>query len=90
MKYIDFYKKRGVAPEEAFTYFMRTTRSSIATWEYYVNWEKVRMEAVKLSDELNILNGLIGSQNLKEDMLQKNREVSQHNSNISCSFSCSR
>lgn len=42
-------------------------RASISSYEYYVDFEKVykNVEAIKV--ELNILNSLIGSKNIKED-----------------------
>ena len=44
-------------------------RPSIATFDYYVDFEKVHrnVEAVKV--ELNILNSLIGSKNIKKDFV---------------------
>ena len=42
-------------------------KSSISNYEYYVDFEKVYKNADKLKIELNILNSLIGSQNIEED-----------------------
>ena len=42
-------------------------KESIATWNYYVNFEKVYENTDKIKDELNILNGLIGVKNIKSE-----------------------
>lgn len=50
-----------------FNEWLKTFRSSIATYSYYVNFEKVygNIDAIKV--ELNILNSLIGSKNIEAD-----------------------
>ena len=50
-----------------FNEWLETFRSSIATYSYYVDFEKVygNVDAIKV--ELNILNSLIGSKNIEED-----------------------
>lgn len=42
-------------------------RSSIASYEYYVNFKKVYKNIDNIKVELNILNSLIGSPNIKND-----------------------
>lgn len=42
-------------------------RDSIATYSYYVDFEKVYGNVENIKIELNILNSLIGSKNIKED-----------------------
>ncbi len=42
-------------------------RVSISGYDYYVNYDKVVENVLKLRIELNILNSLIGSKNIKED-----------------------
>jgi hypothetical protein len=74
MKYIDFYKKKGWENKDVFNLFIATTRSSIKTWHYFVNWEKVEDNLEKIKIELNILNSLIGSSNLKEDFINLIKE----------------
>ncbi len=70
MKSLSFYKEKGLEDDKIFEYFISGMRPSIADWSYFVNWEKVRREAKKYTDELNLLNGLIGSQSLEEDFLK--------------------
>ena len=50
-----------------FNEWLETFRSSIATYSYYVDFEKVygNIDAIKV--ELNILNSLIGSKNIEAD-----------------------
>ena len=50
-----------------FNEWLETFRSSIATYSYYVDFEKVygNVDAIKV--ELNILNSLIGSKNIEVD-----------------------
>lgn len=42
-------------------------KESIATWNYYVNFEKVYENIEKIKDELNILNGLIGVKDIENE-----------------------
>lgn len=42
-------------------------KDSIATWEYYTDFEKVYENVDRLKIELNIMNSLIGSKNIKEE-----------------------
>ena len=42
-------------------------RESIADYSYYVDFEKVHRNVDEVRVELNILNSLIGSRNIKED-----------------------
>lgn len=45
-------------------------RASIATYDYYVDFEKVHRNVDEIKIELNILNSLIGSKNIKDDFIQ--------------------
>jgi len=74
MKYLEFYKKKGLKGDEVFDYFMENTRTSIKTWDYFVNWEKVNGGIDKVKIELNILNSLIGSENLEKDFIELLKE----------------
>lgn len=50
-----------------FTTWLSTFRDSIATYSYYVDFEKVYGNVENIKIELNILNSLIGSKNIKSD-----------------------
>ncbi len=42
-------------------------RDSIATWTYYTDFEKVYDNTEKIKDELNVLNGLVGAENIETE-----------------------
>ena len=52
-----------------FSKWLSTMKDSIATWEYYTDFQKVygNVEAIKI--ELNILNSLIGSKTIESDFI---------------------
>lgn len=52
-----------------FSTWLATFRDSIATYDYYVDYEKVYQNVLKIHVELNILNSLIGSKNIEKDFL---------------------
>ncbi len=61
-----------------FEVWMSKLRESIATWDYYVDFEKVYKHTKELSKELNVLNTLVGSKNIEEDfksLLKQNPET---------------
>lgn len=49
-----------------FNYLVSTFKSSIKTWDYFVNWNKVFANSSDLEISLNKLNYLLGKENLKE------------------------
>ena len=50
-----------------FNKWLSTFRDSIATYSYYVDFEKVYGNVENIKIELNILNSMIGSKNIKSD-----------------------
>ena len=52
-----------------FNKWLSTMRDSIATYEYYTDFNKVYKNADSIKVELNILNSLIGSKNIRDDFL---------------------
>lgn len=50
-----------------FNNWILTFTDSIASWKYYVNFDKVYENTEKLKDELNILNGLIGTNDIESE-----------------------
>ena len=50
-----------------FEEWLNKFRPSISGYDYYVDYDKVVKNVMKLRIELNILNSLIGSKNIKED-----------------------
>ena len=53
-----------------FNQWFNTFIDSIATWKYYTDFEKVYKNTDKVKDELNILNGLIGVDNIKSEFIR--------------------
>ncbi|MEY4602581.1 MAG: hypothetical protein RL292_522 [Candidatus Parcubacteria bacterium] len=50
-----------------FNNLISTFKSSIKTWDYFVNWRKVFSNSSELEISLNKLNYLLGKENLKEE-----------------------
>lgn len=50
-----------------FNSWILTFTDTIASWKYYVNFDKVYKNTDKLKDELNILNGLIGANDIESE-----------------------
>lgn len=50
-----------------FTNWLSHFRDSIASYEYYIDFEKVHRNVDSIKIELNILNSLIGSKNIESD-----------------------
>ena len=50
-----------------FNEWLKGFRESISNYKYYIDFEKVFRNVDKIKVELNILNSLIGSKNIKED-----------------------
>lgn len=59
--------KENTMKKRNFNKWLENFRSSIASYEYYTNFEKIFKNVNDIKIELNILNFLIGSQNIKED-----------------------
>jgi len=57
--------------DELFEYFIKTLKvKGIITWDYFVNWEKVFGNIENIEKELNLLNYLIGKDNVEEKLTQ--------------------
>lgn len=50
-----------------FDEWLSTFEDSIASWRYYTDFEKVYSNVNKIKNELNLLNGLIGSKNIEQE-----------------------
>jgi type II restriction enzyme len=76
MKYINTYKnlKLNNNNEEIFDYFISTLNKSLYTWDYFVDWKKIQKNISNIEKELNILNYLLGKDNVGKEffkLLQK-------------------
>ena len=78
MKYLNTYRNLGLENDEnkVFNYFIETLKKSIFTWDYFVNWEKICRNTKNIEKELNILNYLIGKENVEEEFLKLIEEYS--------------
>lgn len=62
MRQLDFYLNRSLSTnEEVFDYLISTFKSSIFTWDYFVDFPKVIENTKSIEKELSILNSLLGS-----------------------------
>ena len=59
--------KRYTMEKRDFNKWLKNFRKSIATYGYYTDFDKVFENVNNIRIELNILNSLIGSQNIKKD-----------------------
>lgn len=56
--------------EKNFDTLINSFKSSIKTWDYFVNWKKVFLNKSELEITLNKLNYLLGKDNLKEEFIK--------------------
>lgn len=54
--------------EEKFNELINTFKSSIKTWDYFVNWNKVNANCKNTEIQLNKLNYLLGKENLRDEL----------------------
>ncbi len=57
-----------------FDKFINSLKYSIFTWSYFVDFEKVKNNVHKIERELNLLNTLIGKDNVEKELLSLVRE----------------
>ena len=60
------------------TNLVSTFKSSIKTWDYFVNWNKVFANSTELEISLNKLNYLLGKDNLRDEfykLYQSNPDI---------------
>jgi len=50
-----------------FNEWLSTFEDSIASWKYYTDFDKAYRNVNKIKNELNLLNGLIGSKNIEQE-----------------------
>jgi len=76
MKYLNTYKNLGLENNEnkVFDYFIKSLKESIYTWEYFVDWKKINKNTKSIEKELNILNYLIGKEEIEEEFLKLIKE----------------
>ena len=66
MKYIEKYKSIGVfSADDAFDYLLSNLKDTIRTYDFFVAWDKVLSNVCQIEVVLNILNVLIGKNDIK-------------------------
>jgi len=63
-----------------FEYLMATLKDTITKWDYFVNWAKVFANITDLEIDLNILNYLVGKENIEREfsvLLEKHPHVAR-------------
>lgn len=76
MKYSSIFQaKLGCGDsDEVFAHLIESLKQSITKWDYFVNWSKVNAGVKSVEMGLNLLNYLIGKDNIKEEALFLLRE----------------
>lgn len=80
MKYSSIFKIKIECnnEKEVFAYLLANLNDSIRYWDYFVNWEKVLGNTRELEVDLNILNYLIGKENIEKEfreLLKKQPQI---------------
>lgn len=57
-----------------FTSWLASFEDSIASWKYYTDFDKVYRNVNEIKNELNLLNGLIGSKSIEQDFVKLVKE----------------
>ncbi|MDO4690781.1 MAG: type II restriction endonuclease [Fusobacterium sp.] len=69
MKYIEKYKSMGIFSENAvYDYILNNLKDTIKTYDFFVAWTKVLGNVSKIEVPLNILNSLVGKDNIKKKL----------------------
>src|SRR3990167_6379334 len=70
MKYSSIFKRKIGCnnDKEVFAYLINNLNDSIRYWDYFVNWKKVIGNTKDLEVDLNILNYLIGKENIEKEL----------------------
>lgn len=80
MKYSSVFKEKIGCKNasEVFSYLINNLNDSIRYWDYFVNWDKVIGNTKDLEVDLNILNYLIGKENIEKEfkyLLKKHPQI---------------
>ena len=60
--------------DEVFSYLIGTLKETIKSWDYFVNWKKVIHNYRDVEISLNLLNTLVGKENIEAEALALLRE----------------
>lgn len=69
MKFCEIFREKigCISDEEVFHYLISTLKESITQWDYFINWGKVFENLEKFEIDLNVLNYLIGKENIEKE-----------------------
>jgi len=69
MKYSNIFRDRINCSDadQVFEYLMNTLKETITKWDYFVNWARVFDNMRDVEIDLNILNYLIGKENVEDE-----------------------
>lgn len=69
MQYSSIFNKRigCSSADEVFAYLISTLKDTINKWDYFVNWKKVQSNLKKIEVDLNIMNYLIGKDDVEKE-----------------------
>lgn len=69
MKFLGTYKKLdiGNTVDHVFNYLIENLSESIKYWDYFVDWNKVNRNLSGLEMDLNLLNYLVGKENIESE-----------------------
>lgn len=71
MKILNVYKQLGLnSGDKVFDYFISNLKKTNRTFEFFIDWAKVFQNIENVEVELNIMNYLIGKQNIHEEFIK--------------------
>ena len=78
MKMIEKYKSMGILSENAaFEYMLASLKDTIRTYDFFVAWEKVLGNVSQVEVSLNIMNSLIGKDDISKRLKELIKEYPQ-------------
>lgn len=78
MKKLNCYSKIADSENEVFNYIINNLRHSNRTFDYFIDWSKVFQKVNNIEIELNLLNYLIGKDNIKnkfKELIKRSPEI---------------
>jgi type II restriction enzyme len=90
MKHLPLHKEKlgCVDADATFKYLISTLKDTITKWDYFVNWAKVNQGIRKVEIDLNLLNYLVGKDNIEVEALRLLKEHPQVTQTIPLLLAC--
>lgn len=69
MKYSNIFKEQINCDSEdmVFDFLLKNLKDTIRSWDFFVAWDKVINKVKSIEIQLNILNYLVGKENIKDE-----------------------